>query len=278
MVQKSAMGTRPTSSEKKSEIRDCPGDLAGKVAIVTGAGRGIGRAIAERFAAEGARVVVADIDRDSGRAVAEALAGGGGEALFVACDVGDGGQARALITATVEAFGALDVVVNNAGVLHIGDLFETTEADLDRVLRVNVKGPFLVSQAAGREMVRRGRGGAIVNLSSIGALMAIPDQLAYNVSKGCLAQLTRVMALALAPHRIRVNAVAPAAVNTEMIVPLMADAEARRRVLSRTPMGRLAEPREIAAAVAFLASEAASYVTGQTVYCDGGRLALNYTV
>ena len=146
------------------------------------------------------------------------------------------------------------------------------------MLRVNVKGPFLVSQAAGREMVRRGRGGAIVNLSSIGALMAIPDQLAYNVSKGCLAQLTRVMALALAPHRIRVNAVAPAAVNTEMIAPLMADAEARRRVLSRTPMGRLAEPREIAAAVAFLASEAAGYVTGQTVYCDGGRLALNYTV
>ncbi|MEE8545049.1 MAG: SDR family oxidoreductase [Alphaproteobacteria bacterium] len=272
------MDIMPTPSQKSSEIRDCPGDLAGKVAIVTGAGRGIGRAIAERFAAEGARVVVADIDRDSGRAVAEALAGGGGEALFVACDVGDGGQARALITATVEAFGALDVVVNNAGVLHIGDLFETTEADLDRVLRVNVKGPFLVSQAAGREMVRRGRGGAIVNLSSIGALMAIPDQLAYNVSKGCLAQLTRVMALALAPHRIRVNAVAPAAVNTEMIAPLMADAEARRRVLSRTPMGRLAEPREIAAAVAFLASEAASYVTGQTVYCDGGRLALNYTV
>ena len=269
------MSTRPTPSQERSEIRDRAGDLADKVAIVTGAGRGIGRAIAERFAAEGARVVVADIDRDSGRAVAEALAGGGGEALFVACDVGDGGQARALITATVEAFGALDVVVNNAGVLHIGDLFETTEADLDRVLRVNVKGPFLVSQAAGREMVRRGRGGAIVNLSSIGALMAIPDQLAYNVSKGCLAQLTRVMALALAPHRIRVNAVAPAAVNTEMIAPLMADAEARRRLLSRTPLGRLAEPAEIAAAVAFLASEAASYVTGQTIYCDGGRLALN---
>ncbi len=252
--------------------------LAGKVAIVTGAGRGIGRVCAERFADEGARIVVAEIDPGRGEAAAEALRGSGREARFVACDVSDKAQAAALVEATVAAFGGLDVLVNNAGIIHTADFLEVEEADFDRVLRVNLKGAFLVGQAVAREMVRRGRGGAIVNLSSVGAIAAIPDQTSYNVSKGGVAQLTRVMALALAPHGIRVNAVGPGAIATEMIKAVIRDEAARRMIHSRTPMGRLGEPEEVAAVALVLASDESSYMTGQTVYCDGGRMALNYTV
>ena len=170
------------------------------------------------------------------------------------------------------------MLVNNAGILHAADFLEVTEYDFDRLMRVNLKGPFLVGQAAARQMVEGGRGGAIVNLSSIGAVLAAPFQAAYNVSKGGVAQLTRVMALSLAPHGIRVNAVGPGTIATEMTIDMLADEAFRRRILSRTPLGRVGEPAEVAAVAVFLASEEASYITGQTVYCEGGRLALNYTV
>ncbi len=252
--------------------------LSGKVAIITGAARGIGRACAERFAREGAKVIVADVDQARGQETVAAISAGGTETLFVACDVGDSVQVSGLIAASVDAFGSLDVLVNSAGILQNADFLDVTEQDFDQVLRVNLKGPLLVGQAVARQLIDQGRGGAIVNLSSVGALLAAPFQASYNVSKGGVAQLTRVMALSLAPHGIRVNAVGPGTIGTDMTNDLLEDVALRRQILSRTPLGRVGDPAEVAAVVVFLASEEASYITGQTVYCDGGRLPLNFTV
>ena len=255
--------------------------LQNKVAIVTGGANGLGLAIARRFAADGARVVVADIDDDAGSRAVEDL-GSHGAVRFVRCDVGDSADVDNLFASTVSAWGSVDVLVNNAGIVHSADFLETAEADFDRVLRVNLKGAFLVGQAAARQMVRQveagGRPGSIVNMSSINAVVALPALVGYCASKGGVSQLTKVMALSLAPHGIRVNAIGPGSIMTDMLVSVMADKPARDRVLSRTPLGRVGDPAEIAAVAAFLASDEASYVTGQTLYADGGRLPLNYTV
>ena len=247
--------------------------LKDKVAIVTGAAQGIGAGVAAAFAAEGARVVLADIDAEKGRATAAALDG----ASFVACDVGDGAAARNLVAEAVARHGRLDVCVNNAGIIRAADVLEVSEEDFDAVLRVNLKGAFLVGQAAARQMVERGAG-SIINMSSINAVVAIPNQLPYNVSKGGLNQLTRVMAVALAARGVRVNAIGPGSVLTDMLKTVMTDDEARRSILSRTPIGRCAEPDEVARIAVFLASDDSSYFTGQCIYADGGRLALNTVV
>ncbi|HEV1999684.1 MAG TPA: SDR family oxidoreductase [Xanthobacteraceae bacterium] len=252
--------------------------FTGRTAIVTGAARGIGRACAERLLAEGAKVVIADIDEASGRETAQKL---GPNARFVRCDVGDARDVANLVT-LAKASGDIDVLVNNAGIIHSADFLELKEADFDRVLRVNLKGAFLVGQTVAKAMaaqVKAGKKpGAIVNMASINSLLAIPNQIPYAVSKGGLLQLTRVMALALAPLGIRVNAVGPGSIMTELLAGVAADREAKRRLLSRTPLGRIGTPAEVAAVVAFLASDDASYMTGEIVYVDGGRLALNYTV
>lgn len=247
--------------------------LNGRVCLVTGGAQGIGEACCRRFAREGAQVVIADIDDTRGAALASELGG-----LYVHCDVGDKAQVDALVAAAITAHGCIDVLVNNAGIFKACDFLDITEADFDAVLRVNLKGAFLVAQAVAREMARVGHG-SIVNMSSVNGTLAIPSIASYNVSKGGINQLTRVMALSLADKGIRVNAVAPGTIATELAAKaVLTSEEAKVRIMSRTPLRRLGEPAEIADTVAFLASDAASYITGEIVVVDGGRMALNYTV
>ena len=247
--------------------------LAGRVCLVTGGSQGIGEACVRRFAREGAKVVLADVADAPGRALAAELG-----ALYIHCDVGDKAQVDALVASVMQARGRIDVLVNNAGIFKAADFLEISEADFDAVLRVNLKGSFLVGQAVAREMAKAGKG-AIVNMSSVNAVLAIPTIASYNVSKGGINQLTRVMALALVDKGIRVNAVAPGTIATELAEKaVLTSEEAKARIMSRTPMKRLGQPAEVADAVAWLASDAASYVTGEIVVVDGGRMALNYTV
>lgn len=245
----------------------------GKVYLVTGGATGIGRACALRLARDGARVVVADVNEHEGAATAEEAGG-----RFVACDVGDRAQVEAAVQAAVKAHGRLDGAVANAGIVHAADFLDLDEADFDRVLRVNLKGTFLTGQAVARQLVAQGGGGAIVNMSSVNAVMAIPSITSYVVSKGGVNQLTKVMALALAPHGIRVNGIGPGSIQTPMLGNVAADEAGRRKLLQRTPLGRMGEAAEVASVAAFLLGDDSSYITGQTIYPDGGRLALNYTV
>ena len=251
--------------------------LEGKVAVVTGAARGIGAACARRFAAEGAAVVIGDILEEQGEATAQLIRDTGATVTFIPCDTGEGPQARALIAETVSRHGRIDVLVNNAGIFTIADFLDVTEEDFDRVLRVNLRGYFLVGQAAARLMADAGSG-SIINMSSVNGVMAIETIAAYVVSKGGVNQLTSVMSLALAPRGVRVNAIGPGTILTELSGSLLTDEAARRRVLSRTPMGRVGQPEEIAGIAVFLASDDSSYVTGQVIYADGGRMRLNYTM
>jgi NAD(P)-dependent dehydrogenase (short-subunit alcohol dehydrogenase family) len=250
--------------------------LQDRIALVTGGANGIGAACARRFVAEGARVVLVDRDEAAGAALAAEL---GAAAHFIDGDVTASGFAAQCVVQARERYGRLDVLLNNAGITHACGFLELDEADFDRVLAINLKSYFLFGQAAARAMVEQGGGGAIVNMSSVNAILALPDQVPYVVSKGAVNQLTRVMAMGLAPHGIRVNAIGPGTIATELARrAVMGSPEARHKLLSRTPMGRLGEPDEVARVAVFLASEDASYMTGQTVYPDGGRLALNYTV
>ena len=250
--------------------------LKDKVALITGAAQGIGFACAEAFAREGAKVMLADLDAAKVGAAARKV---GASAASVACDVSKKAAVDAAIAATVAAFGRLDVLVANAGIVHAAEFLELQEADFDRVLGVNLKGAFLAGQAAARQMVKQGGGGAIINMSSVNAVLAIPNQVPYVVSKGAINQLTKVMSVALAKEGIRVNGIGPGTILTELAkTAVLGNKEAERKILSRTPLGRMGEPAEIAQVAVFLASDAASYLTGQTIYPDGGRLALNYTV
>ena len=253
--------------------------LEQRAIVVTGAAQGIGAACAERLAADGAAVALWDVDDTRGELLAASIAQRGARAVYVHCDVAVKAEVDAALAKSTQALGAIDGLVNNAGIFKAAAFLDIAEADWDAVLDVNLKGSFLVGQAVARALVAAGRPGSIVNMSSVNAVTAIPSIASYNASKGGINQLTRVMALALADQGIRVNAVAPGTIATELSKnAVLTSDEARARIMSRTPLKRLGEPAEIADVTAFLLSSAASYMTGQVVYVDGGRLALNYTV
>jgi glucose 1-dehydrogenase len=251
--------------------------LNDRIAIVTGAARGIGLAIARRFAAEGASVILSDVLDGEGEAAAKAIG-----ATYMHCDVSNMTEVTALVAAVIEKHGAVDILANNAGIAMGGDFLDVTEADFERVIGINLKGAFFMLQACARQMVKQAQAGrkpgAIINMSSVNDTLAIPGIVTYCMSKGGISQLTRATALALAPHGIRVNAIGPGTIETDMAKGVLADQAAFNRAMSRTPLGRMGAPAEVAAIAAFLASDDASYVTGETIYVDGGRMPLNYTV
>ena len=244
------------------------------IALVTGGAQGIGYACGEALAEDGARIVLADINEEGVKAAAATL---GGDTVGLACDMGDPAQIATLFDRVESDIGKVSILVNNAGIAAPGDFLETTLEQFRRVIDVNLTGTFLAVQRAARTMVANKIEGAIVNMSSINALVAIPTIAAYCATKGGIMQLTKATALALAPHNIRVNAVGPGSIDTDMMAGVNASPEAMSMVLSRTPLKRVGSPREIGDVVAFLASPKASYITGETIYVDGGRIGMNYT-
>ena len=253
--------------------------FTGKTAIVTGAARGIGLACARRFAQEGARVMLSDIDAAALATAVAALTAEGHDVAGHVADVSIRAEVAGLVTATIAKFGGLDIMLNNAGIARVQPFLSITEADFDAVIGVNLKGAFFGVQIAAEAMIAAGTRGVIVNMSSINSRLANPIVATYAVSKGGLNQVTGTAAIALAPHGIRVVGIGPGTIMTDMLkVGFMHDDESRRMILSRTPIGRCGEPEEVAAVAAFLASDDASYMTGQTIYPDGGRMILNYTV
>jgi NAD(P)-dependent dehydrogenase (short-subunit alcohol dehydrogenase family) len=266
-------------------MSECPANFNDKVVVVTGGAQGIGWACAEHFLKRGAKVVCADILTDKADEKIAQLPGEQKDnALSIAVDVSKEGDVQAMIDRAVEKFGRIDVMVSNAGIIHKSSFLDLELKDFQKVIDVNLTGVFLCGQKAAKAMLKQRENGiddgldSIINMSSVNAVLAIPEITPYIVSKGGINQLTKVMAISLSNESIRVNAVGPGSIATDMLKVAMADEKARHSVLSRTPLGRAGEPSEIASVVGFLASKEASYITGQTIYADGGRMGLNYVV
>lgn len=248
-----------------------------KVALITGGARGIGLACAEairEIQGNDMPLMLADIDGEGATAAATEL---GGNCHGFACDVADTRQISALFDEIESRFGTVAILVNNAGIAMPTDFLDVTIEDFRKVIDINLTGSFFATQRAARKMVEDKVAGSIVNMSSINAQVAIPSIVSYCASKGGVMQLTKSASLALAPHGIRVNAVGPGSIDTAMLASVNANPEAMKMVMSRTPIGRLGDAREVGDVVAFLASDKASYITGETIYVDGGRLGMNYT-
>jgi L-rhamnose 1-dehydrogenase len=242
--------------------------LDGRVAVVTGGGRGIGRAVCERLAAAGAQVVVNyPSEEDDGRATVDAT---GGSAVAVRADVSRTAEVQAMFAEVLERFGRVDILVNNAGICPFAEFLDIDETLWDRVQAVNLKGAFLCSQAAARAMIDRGEGGRIVSISSISALVGGPLQAHYTPTKAGLRSLMQSLAVALAPHRITCNSVLPGTIATDINAEFFENAETKQRYEAGIPAGRLGSPADVAGAVAYLVSDEAAYVTGADLLVDGG--------
>jgi len=246
-----------------------------KFALVTGGAQGIGLACAEALADDGYSIVLADINADGVKAAAEKMGRG---TVAYTCDMGDPAAINEMFDRLDADVGPISALVNNAGVAMPGDFLDYDLETFNRVISINLVGVFLATQRAAKTMIAHGIEGAIVNMSSINAQLAIPAIPAYCASKGGVMQLTKVAALALARNNIRVNAVGPGSIDTAMMAGVNANPDAFKVAMSRTPLGRPGAAREIGDVVAFLASDKASYITGETIYVDGGRMGLNYTM
>jgi len=247
--------------------------LKDKVAIVTGAATGIGQGIAIRFAREGAAVVVDYVGGpEAANQTQEAIRAAGGKSIAVAGDVSNPDQVQHLVDAAVSAFGRLDIVVNNAGIEKKFDFVDYPLAAVQKILAVNLVGPFLVSQAAARQMIKQGQGGRIINISSIHEDLPMPTNAAYCASKGGLRMLTRTIAVELAKYNITVNNIGPGAVYTPIDADIQAKPELEKALMAEIPLNRWGKPEEIAGLAVYLASDEASYVTGSTYFIDGGML------
>lgn len=247
--------------------------LEGKVAIVAGGTKGIGLGIAVEFAREGASVVIGGRNTETGRKGVEAIEAAGGEGLFVPCDVSKMEDLDTIVQQAVERFGRLDIYVANAGVNDSNKthFLEITPEQYDWVMDINLKGMFFGGQKAARQMIRQGDGGVIINMSSVMAHLALDAQVVYTTSKGGIQQLTRVQAVALAPHNIKVNAIAPGPIETDLMRRVGSDKQLMDTILSRTPQGRVGTTKECGRLAVFLASEDSDFVFGQSIYIDGGR-------
>ncbi len=257
--------------------------LNNKVAIITGASRGIGFACAERFIQEGAKVVLSDVNDDVGEAAAKSLRDNGGEATYQHCDVSSKQEIQALFDDSVALHGRVDIAVANAGIVHAADILDLEEEDFDRVININLKGVFLTGQIAAKQMIKQppdedGFRGSIINMSSVNGVLAIPAITPYVIAKGGVNQWTKCLGIRMANEGVRVNGIGPGSINTEMFQKVADNPQKMQEVMSRTPMQRPGEPDEVAKIAVFLASHYSSYITGQTVYPDGGRMGLNYVV
>jgi 2-keto-3-deoxy-L-fuconate dehydrogenase len=256
-----------------------PFDLSGKVAVITGAGSGIGQSIAELFARQGARVFVLDVDVDGGRRVAEQIVQHGGSATFLRCDVSSGGDVAQTFDALFREAGRLDILVNNAGIAHIGSVTTTSEADLDRVYSINVKGVFHCSKA-GVEKLQKTGGGAIVNMASIASLVGLEERFAYSMSKGAVLTMTLSIAADYLASGIRCNCICPARVHTPFVDGFLArnypgrEKEVFEKLSRAQPIGRMGKPEEVAALALYLCSDEAAFVTGGIYPIDGGSTSL----
>jgi len=244
--------------------------LQGKVAIVTGAARGIGRAIAVRFAGEGARVAVVDLREPEGQETVRLIAAAGGEAIFVRTDVSDGQQVQAMVDQVVQRWGTVDILVNDAGICPFEEFLEMPESLWDRVLDVNLKGYFLVSQAVAKVMVEQGVKGRIIAVSSISAYFGGSQQAHYCASKAGINLLVKSMAISLGPYGITCNAVLPGTVETDINRSALADPDVRAYWSQRAPLGRLGQPEDIAGPVLFFATDDSAWCTGAMLVVDGG--------
>lgn len=250
--------------------------LKGKIAIVTGATKGIGVAIAKEYTLEGAKVVLAGRTEELGQKVVDEIREKGGDAIMVVCDMSKTSDIDNLVAQTVKHYGGVDIVVNNAGVNHSTNFFDISEEDWDWVMSVDLKGSFFLGQAAARVMVEQGRSGSIINISSVMAVLALADQIPYCAAKGGVNQMTKAMALSLIDKGIRVNAVGPGPVMTELMERVVHNKEKHDQLMERLPIGYIASCEEIARVCVFLASEDSSYIIGQCIYPDGGRMIQSY--